>query len=95
MNSANIIIPKVEGFSMKYILGFLNSKLFNYYFKKKFNSIKILRGDIEQLPFPKLHESEKKKFEDIVDGIIDNQFGNNCCSNFNFKINKHEPFIHY
>jgi len=73
LNSANIIIPKVEGFSMKYILGFLNSKLFNYYFKKKFNSIKILRGDIEQLPFPKLHESEKKKFEDIVDGIIDNQ----------------------
>ena len=70
LNSANILIPKVEGYSIKLILGFLNSKLYNFYFKKKFNSIKILRGDIEQLPIPVLTDVQKQKIESIVSNII-------------------------
>ncbi|MBN2891231.1 MAG: N-6 DNA methylase [Bacteroidales bacterium] len=84
LNSANILIPKVEGYSAKIILGFLNSKLFNYYFKKKFNSIKILRGDIEQLPFPVLSEIQKQKIESIVSSIIENKSGVEELDNFVF-----------
>lgn len=70
LNSANILIPKVEGYSIKIILGFMNSSLFKYYFKKKFNSVKILRGDLEQLLFPVLSEKQKTEIEQIVNDVL-------------------------
>lgn len=70
LNSANILIPEIEGYSVKVVSGFLNSNLYNYYFKKKFNSIKILRGDIEQLPIPIIEEQNKQELEYIVDNIM-------------------------
>jgi len=67
LNSANILIPEVEGYPIKIFLAFLNSTLFNFYFRKKFGAIKILRGDLEQLPFPTLNENEKKRVLQLVD----------------------------
>ncbi len=72
LNSANILIPKIPGYPIKVVLGFLNSKLFNYYYKKKFNSIKILRGDIEQIPFPMLTDINKTYISNLVDKLIEN-----------------------
>ena len=71
LNSANILIPEVSGYPMKIISGFLNSKIFNFYFRKKFNSIKTLRSNIEQLPFPEISEKQKTTIENLVNDIID------------------------
>lgn len=52
LNSANILIPKLEGYSIRNIMTFLNSELFEYIYVKKFNEIKILKGNLMELPFP-------------------------------------------
>lgn len=73
LNSANILIPQISNYPIKVVLGFLNSKLFNFYYRKKFNSIKILRGDIEQLPLPILSDIELIKIKQLVDTIINKE----------------------
>jgi len=52
LNSANIVIPRVNGLKMKYILAVLNSRIIQYYYKHKFKSVKVLRSHIEDLPIP-------------------------------------------
>lgn len=78
LNSANILIPKIEDYPIKIVPAFFNSKLFNFYFQKKYNTVKILRGDIEQLPLPILSDSEKREIIGLVNGIIvENTIENN------------------
>jgi predicted RNA methylase len=74
LNSANIVIPQIAGYPIKAVLGFLNSQLANFYSRKKFNSIKILRGNLEQLPIPVVSDSDKKQICELVDGIIDRRY---------------------
>lgn len=52
LNSCNIVIPNVAGLEMKYILAILNSSVTAYFISKKFNSVKLLRSHIEQMPIP-------------------------------------------
>lgn len=52
LNSCNIVIPDVAGLEMKYILAILNSSVTVYFISKKFNSVKLLRSHIEQMPIP-------------------------------------------
>lgn len=52
LNSCNIVIPDINGLEMKYILAILNSSVAAYFISKKFNSVKLLRSHIEQMPIP-------------------------------------------
>ena len=52
LNSCNIVIPDIDGLEMKYILAILNSSVAAYFISKKFNSVKLLRLHIEQMPIP-------------------------------------------
>ena len=52
LNSCNIVIPDIDGLEMKYILAILNSSVAAYFISKKFNSVKLLRSHIEQMPIP-------------------------------------------
>lgn len=52
LNSCNIVIPEIDGIEMKYVLAILNSSVASYFVTKKFNSIKLLRSHIEQIPIP-------------------------------------------
>ena len=52
LNSANIVIPRVPGLSVKYVLAVLNSRMAQFYFSLKFNSLKVLRSHIEAIPLP-------------------------------------------
>lgn len=52
LNSCNIVIPEIDGTEMKYILAILNSSVAAYFISKKFNSVKLLRSHIEQMPIP-------------------------------------------
>jgi predicted RNA methylase len=53
LNSANILIPRLKNYTIKEVLQMLNSELFQYIYQKEFNEIKILKGNLSQLPFPK------------------------------------------
>ena len=72
LNSANILIPNMETHSIKTVLAFLNSELFNYIYMKKFGGIKILKCNLLQLPFIKLSVSEKAKLEYFVNALLAN-----------------------
>ena len=85
LNSANILIPKISNYPIKLVLGFLNSRVFNFYFRKKFNSIKILRSNIEELPFPILLGEEQKKMIKLVDAIMELKLSLEELNEFVFK----------
>lgn len=71
LNSANILIPCVPNMSIKTALGFLNSELFAYLHTIMFGEIKILRGNLEQLPFPQITHSQDNKIAFLVEQILD------------------------
>ena len=52
LNSCNILIPKIPGMDIKYILAVLNSRLTQFVYDGKFRSMKVLRSYLEQLPIP-------------------------------------------
>ena len=70
LNSANILIPEVDGMSTKTVLAFLNSALFNFLYAKRFNDIKILKGNLSALPFPKITAETDKQLTALVDKAL-------------------------
>ncbi len=70
LNSANILIPEVDGMSTKTVLAFLNSSLFNFLYVKRFNDLKILKGNLSTLPFPKIDAETDKKLSALVDQAL-------------------------
>lgn len=70
LNSANILIPKIPDIPAKVVLAFLNSNVFQYLYKKRFNTIKVLRGDLEQMPFPQLEDNRVAEIESLVDRLL-------------------------
>lgn len=70
LNSCNILIPQINGMNIKYILAVLNSSVAAFYFKKKFNSVKLLRSHIESLPIPEVDFVTQSKIIEKVDRIM-------------------------
>ncbi|HOX96443.1 MAG TPA: N-6 DNA methylase [Candidatus Woesebacteria bacterium] len=70
LNSANILIPKIPEIPTKVVLVFLNSNIFQYLWKKKFNTVKVLRGDLELLPFPQIDDKTLAEIEKDVDNLL-------------------------
>lgn len=70
LNSANILLPNVATHSLKTVLAYLNSELFQYLNQILFASSKVLRGNLEQLPFVKLSVSERVQLEELVDSRL-------------------------
>lgn len=79
LNSANIMIPKLRNYPIKTVMAILNSDLMNFIYMKKFNSLKVLRSNIETLPFP---ENPDRKIinliEDKTNRIINNEGVKEC-----------------
>jgi len=73
LNSANILIPSIPSMSIKTVLAFLNSSVFQYIFKKKFATHKVLRGDLEKLPFPLIDLKMQSTIERLVDSAVGNR----------------------
>lgn len=72
LNSANILIPKVD-YPIKVIAALFNSSLYQTIFQKKFNSIKVLKSHIQELPLPILDQKNYDFIENMVDEIIKNE----------------------
>ncbi len=70
LNSCNVIIPHIEGYSLKVILALLNSTPLAFYYKTKFPSMKVLKSNLERLPIPTFTEGEKTALEIEVDKVL-------------------------
>ncbi len=70
LNSANILIPEVDGMSTKTVMAFLNSALFNFLYSKRFGDLKILKGNLSALPFPKIDEETDQELSALVDEAL-------------------------
>lgn len=70
LNSCNILIPKIDGLTVKYVMAVLNSSIAQFFFKKQFNSIKVLRSHLEQIPIPKICKTKQTEIEKLVEQII-------------------------
>ncbi len=70
LNSANILIPRVPHMSVKAVMAFLNSRLFQYLYVKMFGETKILKGNLLELPFPEISEEQNRQLSGLVDGIL-------------------------
>ena len=66
LNSANILIPDIDSISVKSVAALLNSSLYHYYYSMKFSDIKVLKGNLQALPFPKLTANQDRELCELV-----------------------------
>lgn len=70
LNSCNIVIPKIPGIKMKYVLAILNSRIAQFIYKREFNSVKVLRSHIENIPIPTVDESTQDNIIALTEKLI-------------------------
>lgn len=70
LNSANILIPVIPNMSLKTVLAFLNSTLFNFVYIKLFGGVKVLNTNLKELSFPKITVEENIYLTNLVDDIL-------------------------
>lgn len=70
LNSCNIVIPKIPEIKMKYVLAILNSRIAQFIYKREFNSVKVLRSHIENIPIPVVDEATQNRIIAITDRLI-------------------------
>ena len=70
LNSANILIPSVDTMSMKTVMAYLNSELFQYLYSKMFGQVKILKGNLMLLPFPKITQKQNNEILEIINELL-------------------------
>ena len=70
LNSANILIPDIPGISIKSILALLNSDVYQYIYMSLFEDVKVLKGNLEELPFPELRKEEDEALTAMADHML-------------------------
>lgn len=70
LNSANILIPNIPNMTIKTVMAFLNSELFQYFYCKTFGEVKILKGNLMQMPFPKITKEKNIEISNMVDEVL-------------------------
>lgn len=87
LNSANILIPKIPNMSVKTVMAFLNSTLFQFMYMKLFGEVKILKGNLMELPFPEISEAENVQLSSLVDDILSgDKTKSNMVNNYIFSL---------
>ena len=66
LNSANVLIPRIESVSPFYLCAVLNSKIMRFYFEKRFHTLKVLKSQLEQVPLPIACEDTQLRIENLV-----------------------------
>ncbi len=71
LNSANILIPNIPTMSVKTVMAFLNSSLFQFMYIRLFGEVKILKGNLIELPFPEISATDNERLSSLVDEVLD------------------------
>lgn len=70
LNSANILIPNIAGMSIKTVLAFLNSEIYQYLYLVLFSELKVLKGNLCELLFPIITEEQNNVISAYSEYII-------------------------
>ena len=70
LNSCNIVIPKIDGMQIKYILAILNSSVSQFVYQKEFHSIKVLRAHMEHIPIPRVGKAIQNEIIAMTEPLI-------------------------
>ncbi|MBO9607246.1 MAG: N-6 DNA methylase [Paenibacillaceae bacterium] len=70
LNSANVLIPQLDGFPAKAVMAVLNSRAAQFYYRCAFASVKVLRRHIESIPLPRCLQPEQERLVRLVDGML-------------------------
>ena len=73
LNSCNVLIPRIDGLNMKYVMAILNSSPAQFIFEKLFNSVKVLRSHIESIPIPVPDNKTQTEIIKLVDRLLSNR----------------------
>ena len=68
-HSCNYIIP-MEGVELKYLLGILNSKIANWYFRCFSTNSNVNSYEVESIPIPSADEDKQHYISNIVSEIL-------------------------
>jgi len=68
LNSANLLISK--NYPMETVVSFFNSDIYTFIFRKKFNSKKILKSHLQDLPLPVLTEEKHQYIKKLYNENI-------------------------
>lgn len=69
LNSANILIPHMEGLSAKCLCAILNSMPMQFFYQSTYHSVKVLRAALEEVPIPPVPFSMQHTIEAIVTAL--------------------------
>jgi hypothetical protein len=70
LNSVNIVIPNLKHMGIYSVLAFLNSELFEYLNLIEFSQLKVLKGNLQKLPFPLIDEALDEKLSFLTSEVI-------------------------
>ncbi len=70
LNSCNIVVPRIPGVSMKYVLAILNSRVAQFIYKLEFRSVKVLRSHIESIPVPLVDKTTQERIITVTSRLI-------------------------
>ena len=70
LNSANILIPKVPGWSVKAMAGLLNSDAVIFFYKRTYGGTKVLKSHLCSMPIPEISQSQHRQILNLVDDAI-------------------------
>ena len=73
LNSCNVLIPRIPGLDMKYVLAILNSSVAQFFYTKQFDSVKVLRSHLESIPIPAVCVEKQKEVASMADVLIRNE----------------------
>jgi len=86
LNSANILIPEVDTISVKSMVAFLNSALYQYLYIQQFSDLKVLKSNLSALPFPAISPLLDQKLAYLVTMIIQHGKKNEIMQEINTEI---------
>ena len=69
-DSCNIIYPKCNDIGIMFMLGILNSKAVNYYFKFFNQTNHVPIGELKKIPFPIIGLKKQQPIIDLVDKVL-------------------------
>ena len=70
LNSTNILIPHIPYMCAKTVMAFLNSTLFSFMYIRLFGEVKILKGNLIELPFPRISTTDNEQLSLLVDDVL-------------------------
>ena len=70
LNNVNGFIQNFDDMNIETTLSILNSSIIQYYYEKSFFTLKVLRGNLEQIPIKRVNRPGQKRIKRIVEDII-------------------------